>query len=151
MTHPHLTKISTDEARQEIGQSKAVLENIVGKEVKSFCYPAGYFNDQVEQLVKDAGFTLARTVVRGKTSVGDNRFELPTSVHAYQHASDLWRSWEYNAMQLFNKVEKEGGVYHLWGHSWEIEAHNGWQKLERVLAHIARRPNVSYVTNAELL
>ena len=76
MTHPHLTKVPTEVARQEIVQSKKVLEDMLGTVVQSFCYPAGYFNAEVEHMVKEAGFTLARTVVRGKTDVGQNPFQI---------------------------------------------------------------------------
>ena len=54
-------------------------------------------------------------------------------------------------MAMFDRVMVRGGVFHLWGHSWEIENHKDWQRLEAVLKYISRRPGVVYATNQELL
>jgi len=51
---------------------------------------------------------------------------------------------------MFDRVMATGGVYHLWGHSWEIEERGEWERLERVLSYIGRHEGVSYVSNSEL-
>jgi hypothetical protein len=52
---------------------------------------------------------------------------------------------------LFLRALKERGVFHLWGHSWEIEQQNQWRKLEELLAVIAgHRENLRFVPNGEL-
>ena len=38
---------------------------------------------------------------------------------------------------LFDKTLEEGGVYHLWGHSWEIDKNEDWNRLERVFKYIS--------------
>lgn len=43
-----------------------------------------------------------------------------------------------------------GGVFHLWGHSWEIEHNKDWGRLERVLSYFANRSDVKYLNNGEL-
>ena len=53
-------------------------------------------------------------------------------------------------MRLFDRVLNMGGVFHLWGHSWEISQHNQWAALERVLAYVAHRPGVRYLTNGAI-
>ena len=164
MTHPVLTDVDDEVARGEITESKIYLEKLLGKPIKSFCYPRGAFRSIHELMVKDAGYKIARTVVRGKISIGNNRFAIPTTMHAYQHWSDTaiftatpnvrtlsrYLNWESQACALFDEVLEKGGVYHLWGHSWEIDAHRHWEKLEKVLAYIGGRAGVSYVANAEL-
>ena len=62
-----------------------------------------------------------------------------------------YRHWDVLAMAMFDRVMVRGGVFHLWGHSWEIENHKDWQRLEAVLKYISRRPGVVYATNQELL
>ena len=54
-------------------------------------------------------------------------------------------------MIAFDEMLKSGGVFHLWGHSWEIDQHKDWQRLEHVLQHIANREGVRYVTNEAVL
>ena len=61
MTHPKLTEIPADEAKQEISGSKLWVEDITGKSCSAFCYPYGAVNDAVKNAVKIAGFTEART------------------------------------------------------------------------------------------
>ena len=58
--------------------------------------------------------------------------------------------WDALAKAMFDQVIKEGGIYHIWGHSWEIDEHDDWEPLENVFRYIGANPKVSYVTNGEL-
>lgn len=167
LTHPHLTKISPAEAKREITGSKTYLEDYLGKKVLSFCYPAGYYNEEIIPMVQQAGFRIARTTHRYALRIGNNPFTVPTTFHAYNHLSDLhhlmmlsrgnlrrlyhYISWEYAAMDLFDTALETGSVFHIWGHSWEIDYYHAWDKLERLFRHISRHPQVSYRTNGELI
>jgi hypothetical protein len=52
---------------------------------------------------------------------------------------------------LFDLAFAAGGIWHLWGHSWEIDEHHDWQKLKRVLKYVSNRPDVQYLANGETL
>jgi peptidoglycan-N-acetylglucosamine deacetylase len=165
LTHPRLPTISEGEAEEEIFGSKALLEEIVEEKVEAFCYPYGSYTKAHVQLVKNAGYRYARTVTRYKFGF-DNPYEAGTSVHAYNHRFDLWQTacfarfrpgkvlqyagWDALACAMFDRVTKEGGIFHLWGHSWEIDRHNDWGRLESVFRHISGHPQVKYVVNGEL-
>ncbi len=167
MTHRRLPTISEQEAVREIAESKAVLEHVTGKEIKVFCYPGGAYTKLHVQLVKDAGYQYARTVARYMFTA-DHPYEAGTSLHVYNHrfGFDLWRSarfvkfqpiklvrclqWDALAKAMFDQVIEEGGIYHIWGHSWEIDEHDDWERLEKVFRYISAHPKVSYVTNGEL-
>jgi peptidoglycan-N-acetylglucosamine deacetylase len=165
MTHRRLPAISEQEAAREIIESKAVLEQVTGKEIKVFCYPGGAYTNLHVQLVKDAGYRYARTVARYTFTV-DDPYEAGTSLHVYNHRSDLWQiacfvkfqpirvlhclEWDALAKAMFDQVIKEGGIYHIWGHSWEIDEHDDWERLGNVFRYISANPKVSYVTNGEL-
>lgn len=90
-----------------------------------------------------------------------------TTVHAYRHLVDLppiaarsrfrptacarrFCHWDELAIALFDQALETGGVYHLWGHSWEVDAHGDWDRLERACAHIGNRTDVTYITNGQL-
>lgn len=61
-------------------------------------------------------------------------------------------SWDSAAYAVFEHALKHGGVFHLWGHSWELERYGLWEGLERLLARMAeRKSEFSAVTNRELL
>ena len=167
MTHRRLPTISAQQAETEIADSKAVLEQITGKEVKTFCYPGGAYTQLHVQLVKDAGYRYARTVARYAFTV-DDPYQAGTSLHVYNHGfgSDLWQTarfvrfqpirvlrclkWDALAKAMFDQVIKDGGIYHIWGHSWEVDEHGDWERLEDVFRYISGNPKVSYVTNGEL-
>ncbi|MEX0616720.1 MAG: polysaccharide deacetylase family protein [Candidatus Woykebacteria bacterium] len=167
LTHPHLTKISLKEAEEEIIESKEYLEKIISKKVHSFCYPYGDFDSNVKKLVESAGFKIARTTKRYEFKTSLDLFSLPTTFHTYNHFSDIhhilnfsrsrpdrlfkYIDWEYLAMDLFDYALVNKTTFHLWGHSWEIEKYNAWDKLEKVLQYISKRDDVTYVTNSELI
>lgn len=156
MTHAHLTKISDHDAKKEIEDSKHYLESITGQPVTAFCYPRGEYKKKHVEMVHAAGFLYARTVQRNSIALNDAPLEARTTVNTYNHYSDLSNitrnfQWDALAKARFDEVQKNGGVFHLWGHSWEIEEHNDWEKLESVLAYISHKPNVQYVTNSEFL
>lgn len=166
MTHPRLTKISDTDAYQEIVDSRLYLEKVTGKKVISFCYPGGNYHRRHARLVANAGFLYARTVKRHINNLKDSLFVSGTSVNCYNHYQDLWKiarfahfnirktvayfQWENLAKAMFDHVSETGGVFHLWGHSWEIDQHGDWEKLEEVFKYIAHRPNVTYCTNGDL-
>jgi peptidoglycan/xylan/chitin deacetylase (PgdA/CDA1 family) len=55
--HNDLAMISPIQAQQEIIQSKAYLERITGKEIKSLAFPYGSYNGEVRELAKKNGFS----------------------------------------------------------------------------------------------
>jgi peptidoglycan/xylan/chitin deacetylase (PgdA/CDA1 family) len=166
LTHLRLPALSRADAKREIRDGKAVLEDVLGSPVDSFCYPGGAYSEGHPIMVAEAGFSGARTVDRWVTTPS-SRYELGTTVHAYRHWVDHRRvlalargnvhlatrwflNWEELAIALFDRVAAHGGVYHLWGHSWEVDARGDWQRLRRVLSHISGRAGVEYLTNGQL-
>ena len=59
VTHPMLSMLDTQPARDEIAASKGDLESRLGIEVTTFCYPAGDFAAETVGLVAEAGYTAA--------------------------------------------------------------------------------------------
>jgi glycosyltransferase involved in cell wall biosynthesis/peptidoglycan/xylan/chitin deacetylase (PgdA/CDA1 family) len=166
MTHPRLTEVSDTVARKEIVDSKQYLERLLKKPVTTFCYPGGNYVAKHVAIVRDAGFAYARTVRRHCFNLKGSLLENNTTINAYIHYQDLWKiarfthfnpirtyqyfQWDALAKAMFDRVLQEGGVYHLWGHSWEIDNHGDWDKLEDVLSYISKHREVQYVTNGEL-
>jgi peptidoglycan-N-acetylglucosamine deacetylase len=167
LSHPRLPRLSDDAAQEEIRAGKEELEETIGVPVVSFCYPRGEYRARHVSMVRDCGFRIARTVRRHALDPGDP-FEARTTVNAYAHrvdaplvlrmagprprvAAQLYLNWDDLAIAWFESCMRDGGVFHLWGHSWEVDARGDWARLERVLEYIGRRPDVQYLTNAELV
>ncbi|MBI4395260.1 MAG: polysaccharide deacetylase family protein [Candidatus Omnitrophica bacterium] len=64
LSHRILTELEPKEMEAEIVQSKRKLEEALGKPVHYFCYPTGVFNEEVMNLVGQAGYRLAFTTSR---------------------------------------------------------------------------------------
>ena len=69
LSHPDLTTISLDDARRQIFDSKGEWE--------VFCYPAGKFNDDVVNLVREVGYVAAVTTKIGIARENSNLLALP--------------------------------------------------------------------------
>jgi hypothetical protein len=60
-------------------------------------------------------------------------------------------SWQALARASFDVALKRGGVFHLWGHSWEIEKYGMWDELESLLKYISGRADCQYLTNGDTI
>ncbi len=69
-THPLLDKLSEEEAAKEIDGSRRRLESIIGKPVKTFCYPNGQFSSMIVDIVERC-YNIAVTVEQGVVKRGD--------------------------------------------------------------------------------
>jgi peptidoglycan/xylan/chitin deacetylase (PgdA/CDA1 family) len=167
LNHRPLITLDAGTATEEITTGKQVLEDILGREIVSFCYPRGEYRATHPAMVRAAGFRLARTVQRWVTTPSP-ALEMRTTVNAYRHLIDgvpvlrlaggnplhaarLFWNWDLLAMAVFDRVLQTGGAFHFWGHSWEIDKFGDWSRLERVLDYIGGRSGVTYVDNAALV
>lgn len=76
VTHPNLLLLSESAARDEIARSKDELEDRLGRQVDSFCYPAGLFGDRERALVAEAGFASAVSCEPGANTRASDRLAL---------------------------------------------------------------------------
>ena len=174
LNHPKLTNIEKNQVVKELTESKEILEDILGEPILSLGYPQGEFNQTICLLAKEAGYRLARTTLAFRTGLEFNPFSMPVSLQFFPHTLSNhikialkqgnaegvinWcRFWKMESELIrlselvFNHVLRHGGVFHIWGHSWEIEEFNLWESLERVLEHISNRKGVLYLTNSQVL
>ena len=82
LTHPILAAESDDEVEHQLTKSKVRLQEMLGCEVSSFCYPNGQvtdFTQEIEQQVERSGYKLA--VAANCDSIKmNNLFNLPRFV-----------------------------------------------------------------------
>ena len=77
LSHPNLTDIAEEEARKEIHESKAFLEEKLGIPMQGFCYPRGCQNDAVVKLVQESGYHYGCTTKPGYATPDSDPFALP--------------------------------------------------------------------------
>ena len=87
LTHPFLTRLSLEKAREEIAASKKKLEDRFGRPVRHFCYPYGDWNPAVRDLVIAAGYETACTTELGVNTQATPPFELKRIQARYQSVS----------------------------------------------------------------
>ncbi len=142
ISHALLTRMPMDRVEYEIRESKYMLEQLLDCTIGSFCYPRGYANVEIKELVR-SHYTHARnTLVGNLEPAKDLIWETPT-VHAGGKRRKEYENttWLYEGVRLLQeaiKLAKEGkdAVYHIWGHSWELSRYDAWGDLEILLKEI---------------
>jgi len=77
LSHVHLTSCNSKALYQEVMTSRSILEEKFNVRVDHFCYPYGDTSKEIVNLVENAGYKTAVTVVRGRAKINSNFFELP--------------------------------------------------------------------------
>lgn len=95
LTHPKLTRVSPEQAKQEITGSKAEIERRAGKPCAMFCYPKGDWSPAIATLVREAGYIGARTTEPWRFAAAE-RFSMPTSLQlTHFPLRRAYRSWRH--------------------------------------------------------
>jgi hypothetical protein len=173
-SHRLLWGLPAKELAREVGPCKPILEDILGTQVRMFCYPCGRYDSNVVRALKEAGYCGARTVRMLATRPAFDAFEMPTTVQIFPHPRSTYfrnvararkfeglrvylaqvarlGNWLELGKRLFDSVLQDGGIWHLYGHSWEIDTLNLWDGLGAILDYVCRREGVTYVPNGEVL
>jgi peptidoglycan/xylan/chitin deacetylase (PgdA/CDA1 family) len=83
-SHLDLTQLQLNEVLQDLLKSREVLHELTGRDVKSFAYPYGRYNNDVISAVRKAGFTVARTIeVKPPLTKIEEPLKIPTLYHDY--------------------------------------------------------------------
>lgn len=174
LTHLVLPRCTRSVLTREVEASKQCLEDMLGSAVRMFAYPRGRYSGMAIRAVKQAGYAGARTTQMLAQSLNFDPYRMPTTVHVFPHSkSDYvrnvaraanfeagWKyltqlrqvdSWVELAKVLFDSVGQEGGIFHLYGHSWEVDELDLWDELTEVLNYVSHREGVLYLSNAEIL
>ncbi len=143
-SHPQdIKKLSESDAKAEIMDNKGWLEDIIGRKIEWFCYPRGRYNEKTIEILKDIGYSYARTALVGNSDKCDNMYRIHPTVHVHKSRKEYeGKKWlDYAVEQYRMAKQKQESYYHIWGHSWEIENQNLWVELEQLFEHIYGNEN----------
>jgi len=105
ITHPYLTRVKNDESlRREILGARRFIEDRVGVPVTTFAYPFGQYNERVAAIVKEAGFTSARSTWPGVLHSREGLFSL-TGLLRTESARNLVASMDRSLAEARQKAE----------------------------------------------
>ena len=173
--HCDLLTAPEDVTRREITDCKSVLEQISGRPCTAFCFPKGHFRRNHVRNVRDAGYRTARTVElmslrmprmqdgvammpttlqaapAGFSKVARNSLKRLRPMNLVRHVRHRKSDWVRSAESVLEHVLGSGGVFHFWGHSWEIDQMGEWQNLERVFRMLAEcKGHAVFLDNSSL-
>lgn len=102
MNHVRLALCSPEDARDEIFSSKSKLESILEMPITDFCYPYGSYNEQVADMVSEAGYRSGLTCIRGAANYAKNPFEIPRKAISYGDTLPgyLWKIHKKNVVKV---------------------------------------------------
>jgi peptidoglycan/xylan/chitin deacetylase (PgdA/CDA1 family) len=176
LEHRMLDQLTDEQACEQLSGSRGWVEQVTGKPCRTLCFPGGRYRHEQLRLVREAGYLSARTTELLSTEF-PRRVEglalISTTVQAYPHSPLAYtknafkrrslgnlvrtgalfyrRTWLRLARELLERTLSRGGVFHLWGHSWEIEQERQWDRLEELLAVMAaNKDKLTIKTNSEL-
>ncbi len=76
VSHLDMSKLSKEELKKQLAESKAYLEKTFGVKVEGFVYPSGRYNELAVQMVKDEGYKIATTTQYGEANLEKNNMLL---------------------------------------------------------------------------
>lgn len=178
INHVFLDQVDDATANTEIATSRQWVTDVISRPCDMFCPPAGRYNPSHLPMFRAAGYLGIRTVEFVSFSEPrerDGLLEMPTTLQAFDQPvwgftknfikrrafGNLWRyavharsrNWVTLARRLLARAIEVGGVFHLWGHSWELEQTGQWKNLEEVLrlmGETAAAHNIPVMTNGEI-
>lgn len=85
LTHSILTNVDDKRLKSELRKSRSRVEEMLGREVKSFCYPNGDYDERVMREVESAGYDYAVATLHGLNDERSN----PLALKRISAAGDL--------------------------------------------------------------
>ena len=149
------------DAIKDVLDCRLKLEEIFGTTIRGMAYPDsgitksdnGTSYATVKQILTDLD------VVYSRTLAGDNdSFRLPDDFHAWMPTA------HHNNPQIFDWIDKFNAIdestlythgryprlFYIWGHSYEFDMRNDWDRTEKLCAALAGKDDIWYATNMEI-
>lgn len=147
--HNVLTDLSAKKIEKEISLGKEALEDIIGKEVTSFCPPQGKYNREVLDIAGKLGITDIRSARIVNFHEPKREGLWHPNLHLYPHPliKDLTNSLKFfdpltiglrlshrnlKHLELIKIFKKAKFSPHFWLHSWEIDKLGLWDLLKTI-------------------
>ena len=152
LTHPTLTKVTDDgEIIRQVEEDRLALSDMLGYEVVVFAYPGGgvNFDSRIAELLRaNTGVKYCRTTVSNHAfSRQSNLFEFKPTVYHHREMDEMFALGE----RFLALEPEEEQIFYIWGHAYEFDIANTWDRFEEFLAMISGKSDIFYGTNKEVL
>lgn len=120
---------------------------------KDFCEGSLLNDFQLPVTLQVCKHTKEKTIKFNVTPSSENSISVQflKNLHAFEINDNNEYNWLNIAKFIYKEIQNKNGVFHLWGHSWEIEEQNLWNELEEFLVFIVKDKNTIFIPNSELI
>ncbi len=149
------------EMMRDIIDNRLELESRFGGIIRGMAYPDfgigkmmnGAEYDKIKEILSDLDISYSRTLG------GDNNsFSLPSDWHAWMPTAHHDNEKIFDYINEFINIDTENcyismcypRLFYIWGHSYEFENNNNWDRLEKICEELSGREDIWYATNMEI-
>lgn len=148
LTHAAPKDMTREQLETEFLMDAKNIERIYGKYPVGMAYAYGVYDDKAIAYLEEIGIKYARTV--GATH-GFSLPKDPMRLEATCHHNDE-KLFELAEQFLSAEATEENPLlFYIWGHSYEFDVDNNWERIEEFCKMISGKSDIFYGTNAECL
>lgn len=138
--HVYLKQLPSRMQVKELMEDKEALEELSGHIVRGLSWPYGSYCSETETIARLSGYEYSRTTQdSGRLEPPEDLFAWHPTAHHSKMTDEVWnRFWDdhRNDMQILM----------LWGHSYEFDTTEKWERLAKLFSTIGGRQDVWYTT-----
>jgi len=106
LTHADLSKLSLEEAKRELVESKKILEEKLGREIKTVAYPYGSCNEGVKKITRDAGYIFAVATDKAPLGLHEDMYQI-RRIGIFPNTTVGGLARKVNGDYIFKRVKKD--------------------------------------------
>lgn len=148
LTHAAPTGMTKEQLDKEFLTDMSSIERIYGTYPVGMAYAYGCVDDEVVKYLKSIGIKYGRTVEASHSfEIPKEPLKLKATCH---HDDDML----FELAEKFLKAEpkeNEQMLFYVWGHSYEFDVNNNWDRIEEFCKMMSGKADIFYGTNRECL
>jgi hypothetical protein len=146
--HKNLVTLAFPQMVEELLSDRVAVEETFGGLCRGMAYAYGAVNDEAQRALAACG------IAYGRTTRPTNGFSLPDNWLRLNPTCHHEESELFPLLDAF-LAEKESfsldaRLFYLWGHAYEFDDNDNWDRIEAFLAKAGGRKEVWYATNIEI-
>jgi hypothetical protein len=156
LTHPSLKNCTDKQVTNEVKRDASNLEKIFGYQPVGMAWPGGdtEWNEQNLKVILETTNIRYGSCTTRNTVMGLPKFSLPEYFMTWYPSCGFSDLDSLVLLDEFLKAEcTEDMLFYVWGHGYELDIYNTWDKFETMIKTIAeaaeKDDSIVLVTNAE--
>ncbi|ONI47375.1 hypothetical protein AN643_04600 [Candidatus Epulonipiscioides saccharophilum] len=144
--HLRLPEImSYDQKFHEIVDDKKALEELFECNIRGMAYAFGQVDDESIEIMSQNQIAYGRVV---KSTLD---FSIPCNWYKWQPTAHHKNEELFDLIDQFLKLDSdELSLLYIWGHSYEFDMNNDWDRIEKCAQLLSGHHDIWYCTNIEL-